>query len=513
MDDMATQIVSNAVQCAVNPAALLLPNPDLSLFRHADVEPPEFDSASLPPVWMEWAEQTARAKACPADFVALNLVVMASAWLGNSCRVRAAADWIEPPHLWGAIISPPSGGKTPSQDPFIAVCKLLEADAEPEWEFQRADYEKRAAYAKAKQDIWRKDVVEAAAQGWAAPDTPLDAREPEPIGKPRLIVCEGTTQEIINILAHNPKGLAVMRDELSGWFGSFDRYTGSGADRGFYLESWNGGRYSVDLVKHSGKPVVVPYTSLAILGGIQPDKLREALSGADDGLTARFCYTWPRLVPYAQLSRESVAASQQRQDFLLSAARRLRGLQMVTGISGDLATRVKPLSTHAMNLFETIRCEAIGKARTTKGLAAGWHGKTPARALRLALVMEFLFWAAEPGMPEPQEVSAKAMAHAGTFLDYLSLMFDRVINGLAADQAETDAATIMKHIAGQKPDTLNERELYQSAGFGHFRNGERRRVAFKILERDGWLIQAQTFGAGRKRNDWQVNPRLWEALA
>jgi hypothetical protein len=433
-------------------------------------------------------------------------MVCASGLLGNSTRIAATADWIEQPHFWGAIVSPPSGGKTPSQQPFIEVCRLLEKDAEPEWQAACIDFEKISLQSDAKRKHWESEVKEATQAGQVPPDMPKDAIAPESPAKPRLLICDLTMQEGANLLSRNPRGLILIRDELAAWIGSFDRYSGSGADRGFYLECWDGGRFSVDLVKHAGIPVNVPYASLAILGGLQPDKLREALSGPDDGFGARFGYVWPALVAYAPLVREDDQASERRKDFLLTAARRLRGLGMDQDQQGHPIPRIVRLSDDALTLFEKIRKEAIGKARTMRGLAAGWHGKTPARALRLALTIEYLIWASQPTAPEPSEVSATAMAHAGTYLDYLEAMFERVMHGLARNEAEADAAEIMNLIVVKKLETLNERGLYQSLGFAHLRGAERRKAAFAVLEVDNWIKQEQAVRRGRKRADWSINP-------
>ena len=81
------------------------------------------------------------------------------------------------------------------------------------------------------------------------------------------------------------------------------------------------------------------------------------------------------------------------------------------------------------------------RARSSRGLAGGWHGKTPGRALRLALVYELLMWSARGGS-EPLAISADAMALASGYLDYLAGMFDRTTAGLAISREETDAAAI-----------------------------------------------------------------------
>lgn len=498
------------------------PVPDLSLLRTGTIAPPPFDDTSLPELWATWCQGVAKGKGCPMDFVAANLLTCASAWLGNARRVSPSPDWIEPPHLWTAIIGQPSGGKTPSLQIFVEVSKALEREAEPEWERKQAEHEKLAALAKAKFDLWQSAVKEAAKNSTLAPDLPHDAVIPEPPAKPRTLVCEATTQEVVNMLRSNPKGLLQIRDELAGWIGSMDRYnSGKGADRAFYLESWNGGRYTVDLVKNNGKPIVVPYSSLAMLGGFQPDKLREALAGSDDGLAARFIYVWPLPAPYLPLSHGNEADSNARTALLLNAAKRLRGLSMAMNDKGDLVARIVKLTPEAQQMFEDMRRESIMKAQSFKGLEAGWYGKTPSRALRLALTIEYLIWGVSDASKEPTVISGEAMGHALSYLDYLSKMLERVIGGLVHDEAEEDATAIMQYILSSKADlfqnkngvcfaTLNERTLSRTTGFNHLRDTTRRKEAFKVLARDGWVRPVHVEGKGRKPSTWSLNPALME---
>ena len=91
------------------------------------------------------------------------------------------------------------------------------------------------------------------------------------------------------ILRDSPDGVLLVRDELSGWFGSIDKYSGSrggSADRGFWLQAFNGGIYAFDRVSRGS--AVIPNLSVSVLGGIQEETLRKvAEDGVDDGLLQR----------------------------------------------------------------------------------------------------------------------------------------------------------------------------------------------------------------------------------
>jgi hypothetical protein len=116
-----------------------------------------------------------------------------------------------------------------------------------------------------------------------------DARDQEEAPKQQRIRLEDVTIEAAQeVFKDSPNGLLCLQDELSGWFGSMDRYnSNSGAkDRGFWLQAYNGGEYVVNRIKRGS--FLIPNLSACVLGGIQPDKIREvAADGVDDGILQR----------------------------------------------------------------------------------------------------------------------------------------------------------------------------------------------------------------------------------
>src|SRR5262249_35472365 len=124
-------------------------------------------------------------------------------------------------------------------------------------------------------------------------------------------------------------------------------------------------------------------------------------------------------------------------------------------------------------------------------------------------VYEMLAWVARDGI-EPATVSADAVARAGGYLDYAAGMLDRVTAGLAIGQAEADAAVIARYLLTTRPKRLNERTLYQTAGYAWGRNAGRRAAALAVLDHAGWIRRPPVEGLGRPRGDWDVSPRLTE---
>jgi hypothetical protein len=492
------------------------PEPDMRLVEDDRVPPPILDDDALPAGWASWIATEAAARGCPRDYIAADLIGSASGWIGNSRRIAATADWSEPSHLWFAKIGLPSAGKTPALRPMIEASRVLEREAEPAWQEGVARHERDAEAAAAREKAWRDNVRSAAAEGRAPPDRPSNTQPDERPPRPRILAMDTSTEQLQRMLADNPHGLLYVRDELAGWLGGFDRYGGNGADRAFYLETWNGGTYVCDRVRYDDVPLRIERASLAIIGGMVPDRLRQVLADADDGLVARLIYIWPDPPPIVPLLDRGDADAARRRDVLISAARRLHGLAMDSDFDGKPAPRALRLDEGGLALFDEFRREAMTRARESSGLTAGWYGKNPGRALRIALVYELLAWVARVGQ-EPASVSADAVARAGGYLDYAAGMLDRMTAGLAITCAEADAARIARHLLAVnevlptgKPTRLNERVLYQTAGFAWARESPRRAPALAALEKAGWIRRPAAVGGGRPRGDWEVSPRIWE---
>jgi putative DNA primase/helicase len=482
------------------------PDLDLNLAKDDRAPPPPFDESILSSPLLEWARRTADDCSTPIDYVAGGLIGTASAMLGNARRVSPWAPWVEHPFIWIALVGNPSSGKTPALMPFKNALMTVESDAQPghaeamrRWEAER---EKAAARAEA----WKKEIKVAAAKGGAAPEKPRDADTPRQPTPSRLVIVDATTEEAANLLARNHRGLVLVRSELSGWVGQLDRYGGNGADRAFYLESWDGGPHTIDRVKHNGEPVQVRYCSLAIIGGLQPDKLRDVFSGPDDGLAERFSYIWPDPVPP---HRPNSRGANERAGLLLRIFRRLRSLDWDRDGTGLTIPKIIRVDDGALQILDTIRNQIAEAAEREPGILACWRGKNPGRLLRLALTLEYLEWAANPdGTIEPEIVSPASMKRAASYIDYLDAMMVRALGELAVSEAQRVAALIARMILEERPAEINERSLYRRAGFSELRDKEFRDDVLAELERAGWVRRKRSVTGRKPSPSLEINPQL-----
>jgi hypothetical protein len=276
----------------------------------------------------------------------------------------------------------------------------------------RREYETKKQAAEERRDIWKAEVKAALkAGGDAPPPNPLDADEPEAPVRPRIRVADVTTEKLGVLAAALSRGLLLVRDELSGWLGGFDRYGGGGADRAFAIEMYGGRPYTIDRMKNA-EPLRIRHLSIGVLGGVQPDRIPAVIDGPDDGLASRVLWTWPEPVQGFTLPRKAVDDGEARHAFM-----RLVDLQPGTDDLGFPTPKRLRLSEAAADQIEAFASEMKTRAEEASGLFAGTLGKARGHVLRLSLVLEYLWWSAETSGPEPEGISEQATVAAAGLVD------------------------------------------------------------------------------------------------
>jgi hypothetical protein len=127
-------------------------------------------------------------------------------------------------------------------------------------------------------------------------------QEPARPAHRRLIVSDATYEKAGAIMAENPNGLLLERDELVGFLRPLDREENAAA-RGFWLTAWDGqGHHTFDRIGRG--TVRLEAVCASLIGGIQPARLasyvKDAVTGGagDDGLLQRFnLLVWPDADP------------------------------------------------------------------------------------------------------------------------------------------------------------------------------------------------------------------------
>jgi Protein of unknown function (DUF3987) len=450
--------------------------PDLTVLRGGRHSPPRMPISAFGP-WSDWISTAAEAAACPLDYVAAPLLATVSALIGHARWAQAATGWAEPPHLWIGAVGDSGNGKSPGADCLMRdvlpeIERRMLADFPDRLRHWRASIE----FAKAS-EVRRQSRLGDAAECGASPSPPvITPVEPQ---APRLRQNDVTIEKVAELLASAaPKGLLIVRDELAGWIGGMNAYHSGG--RAFWIEAYGGRPYRVERKAHP-LPHIIPRLAVAVYGGTQPDKLARLMREGDDGLLARMMWVWPEPILF-RLGRQAPRA-----EWAIRALDRLRELDLHPG-SPPMPVMV-PLTAEGRGLIETFAKKMQERQKGAGGLLRAAFGKARGQALRLALVLEILWWCGEDGAsPPPIRLSPRAFSTAADLIDgYFMAMAEGVYGNFAATAPDRNAAVLARWILSTRPQEMHIRRLQREVRLPGLRTAEHIREAAEVLVAAGWL--------------------------
>jgi hypothetical protein len=182
-------------------------------------------------------------------------------------------------------------------------------------------------------------------------------------------------------------------------------------------------------------------------------------------------------------------------------------------MSEELEPRILRLHPEAEDLLEAFGRETQARAHESAGPMAAVHAKARGQALRLATVLEHLWWSAgETGAEEPQQVSRAAMAGAIELVgEYFTPMAERVFGDAAIPHDERLAMTLARYLRQKRLTAFNQRGLSRRIG-APLRLTENMKIACRLLEQ-AHLIRERPRppgAAGRPSLDYEINPAVYE---
>jgi hypothetical protein len=265
---------------------------------------PRMPERLLPKPLSAWIKDRADRAKLPLEMIAIPAITAAGCVIGRRIGLQPFTyDYFYVvPNLWAAVIARSGALKSyciaEGTRPLRRLAELAYARYTAEVELNTV----KVTRIKAEIDAIKQQMV-AVAKGKSIPSgASLDDLEVRLQAKlkslsdvtakeKRYITQDATIEKLCELLADNPQGMMVLRDELAGWLQTMAK-AGREADRPFFLEAWNGTeRYITDRIVRG--TTNTPATCISICGGIQPGKFKSYLQGAleggegDDGLLQR----------------------------------------------------------------------------------------------------------------------------------------------------------------------------------------------------------------------------------
>lgn len=447
-------------------------------------DPPELPQGLLPPIIEQFARVNAAQMGCDPAGLAMAAIACCAAAIPDDVQLKLKRhdDWKESARIWVALVGDPSTKKSP----------IMSAASGP---ICRVDAQMMKA--------WLKRVAE-----YDALD-PAEKKGKERPPQTRLRIEDATIEAAQQVLAGSPRGVLLLQDELSGFFGAMDKYgggKGAQADRAFWLRSFNGGEYAINRVMRGAG--LIPNLSVTMLGGIQPEPLRRIAGDAvDDGLLQRL---FPIMLRKATMGRDEPMPSVNLDySTLIDGLRRLRG-------AGAMNFGVLEFSDDAQMIRRTLEAKHLelqGLESINRKLSA--HiGKYDGLFARLCVIWHCVEHADNPeGLP--QLIDAETAERVGAFLHRFllahAISFYAGCLGLSDDHDRLTA--IAGHILAHKLDRVTNRDIARGDRTMRGLKDYEVRPLLEQLEALGWLDRTESPRPNSSVPHFAVNPKVHSMFA
>jgi Protein of unknown function (DUF3987) len=287
--------------------------------------------------------------------------------------------------------------------------------------------------------------------------------------------------------------VATFRDEMTGWFGSFGRYSSGtdAADRQFYCQLRDGGPYLQQ--RRSTPDIFVDHCAGSFLGAVQPDRLREVKLPRTDGLLQRF------MVQYMRPARqyEDSTASKDARLLLRPIRDRLAALvpEMQPDPFGQLRAVPFKLTSEGSKLYEAFvqDMRLAGQANNPSREFAEHLIKLGPMWLSFAL----LFHLIEDENKAPAKVIPLATTKRADvlvrsfFIPHARLFYSDLTGGRASHQSRSVASAILRC----PNDTITLREVVHRCHAIRDLNRDEHIRIMQRFEANGWLTRLGPFSA------------------
>uniref|UniRef100_UPI0013E9CEDE DUF3987 domain-containing protein n=1 Tax=Paludisphaera soli TaxID=2712865 RepID=UPI0013E9CEDE len=397
----------------------------------------------LPPPARHLAEEASRSIGCPVDFAAGATLAVAAGAIGRSVSLPLKPGYFASSSLFVAVIGKASSGKSPA----------VENAAKPVYAIDRDLTIEHAAA----EHRWKEECD--------ALGPKPKASELPPRPRPRRIDLDNMTLEKLpRLLSDNPRGLLMVRDELSALMGSFGQFKGGrGTDKEDILSAWSGKRIIKDRVgDDNGVPLRSPHPCLSIVGGTVPANLPGFVDPArpGDGFIERFLFCCPDPFDLPEEEDED-GVSEAASAYWSAMVRRLWDRPM-DGENPHVA-RLTPDARKARKRLRKAHAREVNDPGFNPSLEAAW-GKLSAYADRLALVLALIEHAGDP-TADPlavPDIAERHVENAWRLAAYFKSHARRVHAGSDPTGAGPHAAevnAIVEWLRDGRRETFTERDV------------------------------------------------------
>jgi hypothetical protein len=331
-----------------------------------------------------------------------------------------------------------------------------------------------------------------------------DGPPQEPLLK-QVICSDITIEKLAEVLADNPRGTLVARDELAGWLGSFTRYKGKqgGSDLPNWLEMHRAGTVKVDRKTGDRRTIFVPCAATSVTGGIQPGVLARALTDdfLDAGLIARLLLAMPPKLPKRWLETEVEPEVEKAYQDVLD---RLFNLELDRDEQGEPVPFALRLSPEAKSAWVDFYNEWAQRQAAAEGEIAAAYSKLEAYAARFALLHHVVSRVAR-GEDDSDPVEPTSVEAGAALCRWFAAEAGRIYSTLSQSAEEREARRLVEFVRA-RGGTLKPRELMRG-NCRKYPTTEAAEAALDVLVQSGlgeWVEQLTGERGGRPTRHFRL---------
>lgn len=258
------------------------------------------------------------------DYLGSCILNAVSTAIGNTHKVRIKNGMDNCLSIFLCLVGLPGTSKTPAIK--FAYRPLKKLDAKDAKEYRERDKEYQAALL----------------------DKSINPK-PAPPSLIKRLLSDYTIESFFSNLSKNPRGVAVVFDELAGWFKNFNRYNAS-SEQESWLSIWTG--ENINILRKSAGVINIDSPFANVVGGIQPSVVSNLIQDGRDtnGFLSRFLFCYPvdqnkKPIPEIELDMDSFYSLYE--DFINKFVQ----MNLFYNDFDEIEPRVLPLSKDARALF------------------------------------------------------------------------------------------------------------------------------------------------------------------
>lgn len=225
-------------------------------------------SGKLPEWLVNYWQEATKSIDCDPLYTFTAMLGMASIAVGTSANVQPKPYYVIYPGLYIAIVGNPSTKKSPAIDAMLRPLETIQKQNQSEYFRLKKEYDNAK---KAKNDD-EKELIHPVFKCAFISDTTMEAMAEE--------------------LRKNKLGIIVKKDELAHFFKSLNSYKSGSGDLQSVLELY-GNQTILITRKNLDIPLQINKPFVSIIGGLQPELLKEIFKTSDVGLIERFIFAFP----------------------------------------------------------------------------------------------------------------------------------------------------------------------------------------------------------------------------